>query len=166
MAEQVLFNEYERILSGRGYIWSVSIPLLKKYFVLGSGADTFVIAFPQQDYLRLWRNGFSEQIMSKPHSLYLQVGVQDGVIALLGMVAFFVMYLAQSVWLYISSKFENFYEQAGVAVMLAVLGFAVMGISNDSSVTVSPIFWAIAGLGVYLNSQSAKLRKERKSATE
>lgn len=166
MADQVLFNEYERILSGRGYIWSVSIPLLKKYFVLGSGADTFVTAFPQQDYLRLWRNGFSEQIMSKPHSLYLQVGVQDGVIALLGMVAFFVLYLLQSVRLYINTKFESFYEQAGVAVMLAVLGFAVMGISNDSSMTVSPIFWAIAGLGVYLNSQSARLRKERKSVTE
>lgn len=166
MAEQVLFGDYERILSGRGYIWSVSIPLLKKHFVLGSGADTFVITFPQQDYLRLWRNGFSEQIMSKPHSLYLQVGVQNGVIALLGMMAFFVMYLLQSVHLYINSRFESFYEQAGVAVMLAVLGFAVMGISNDSSVTVSPIFWAIAGLGVYLNSQSARLRKERESATE
>lgn len=166
MAEQVLFNDYERILSGRGYIWSVSIPLLKKHFILGSGADTFVMAFPQQDYLRLWRNGFSLQIMSKPHSLYLQVGVQDGVIALLGMLSFFVMYLLQSVRLYINSKFESFYERTGVAVMLAVLGFAVMGISNDSSMTVSPIFWAIAGLGVYLNSQSAKLRKERKSATE
>ncbi len=166
MAEQVLFSDYERVLSGRGYIWSVTIPLLKKYFVLGSGADTFVTAFPQQDYLRLWRNGFSEQIMSKPHSLYLQVGVQDGVVALLGMVAFFVIYLLQSVKLYINSKFESFYEQAGVAVMLAVLGFAVMGISNDSSMTVSPIFWAIAGLGVYLNSQSAKLIKTRKSATE
>ena len=166
MAEQVLFNDYERVLSGRGYIWSVTIPLLKKYFVLGSGADTFVTAFPQQDYLRLWRNGFSEQIMSKPHSLYLQVGVQDGVIALLGMMGFFVIYLLQSVRLYIASKFESFYEQAGVAVMLAVLGFAVMGISNDSSMTVSPIFWAIAGLGVYLNSQSARIIKERKSATE
>lgn len=166
MTEQVLFGDYERILSGRGYIWSVTIPLLKQYFVLGSGADTFVTAFPQQDYMRLWRNGFSEQIMSKPHSLYLQVGVQDGVIALLGMIAFFVMYLLQSARLYITSKFESFYEQAGVAVMLAVLGFAVMGISNDSSMTVSPIFWAIAGLGVYLNSQSAKLINARKSATE
>ena len=166
MADQVLFNEYERILSGRGYIWSVSIPLLKKYFVLGSGADTFMMAFPQQDYMRLWQFGFADKIMSKPHSLYPQVGVQDGVIALLGMVAFFVMYLAQSVWLYISSKFESFYEQAGVAAMLAVLGFAVMGISNDSCMAVSPIFWAIAGLGVYLNSQSAKLKKERKTATE
>ncbi len=166
MAEQVLFKGYERLFSGRGYIWSVSIPLLKKYFVLGSGADTFMMAFPQQDYMRLWQFGFADKIMSKPHSLYLQVGVQDGVIALLGMVAFFVMYLAQSVWLYISSKFESFYEQAGVAAMLAVLGFAVMGISNDSCMAVSPIFWAIAGLGVYLNSQSAKLKKERKTATE
>ena len=166
MAEQVLFNDYERILSGRGYIWSVSIPLLKKHFVLGSGADTFVMAFPQQDYLRLWRNGFSAQIMSKPHSLYLQVGVQDGVIALLGMLAFFVMYLLQGVKLYINSKFESFYEQAGVAVMLAVLGFAVMGISNDSSVTVSQIFWAIAGLGVWLNRQAGKEQKSRKSASE
>jgi len=166
MAEQVLFNDYERILSGRGYIWSVSIPLLKKYFVLGSGADSFVTAFPQQDYLRLWRNGFAEQVMSKPHSLYLQVGVQDGVIALLGMLVFFGIYLIQSVRLYINTKFESFYEQAGVAVMLGVLGFVVMGISNDSSTTVSPLFWAIAGLGVYLNSQSAKVIKTRKSATE
>jgi len=166
MAEQVIFGDYERVLSGRGYIWSVTIPLLKKYFVLGSGADTFVTAFPQQDYLRLWRNGFSTQIMSKPHSLYLQVGVQNGVIAMLGMITFFVMYLLQSVRLYIASKFESFYEQAGAAVLLAVFGFAVMGISNDSSMTVSPIFWAIAGLGVYLNSQSAKLIKARKSATE
>ena len=162
----MIFSDYERAFSGRGYIWSVSIPLLKKHFFLGSGADTFVMTYPQQDYLRLWRNGFSEQVMSKPHSLYLQVGVQNGVIALIGMVAFFVMYLLNSVRLYINTRFENFYEQAGVAVMLAVLGFAVMGISNDSSVTVSPVFWAIAGLGVYLNHKSSELKKTRKIAAE
>ena len=166
MAEQMIFNDYERAFSGRGYIWSVSIPLLKEHFFLGSGADTFVMTYPQQDYLRLWRNGFSEQVMSKPHSLYLQVGVQNGVIALIGMLAFFIMYLLNSVRLYINSRFESYYEQAGVAVLLAVLGFAVMGISNDSSVTVSPIFWAIAGLGVYLNHKCSELKKARKNATE
>ena len=166
MADQVVFNDYERILSGRGYIWSVTLPLLKKYIVIGSGADTFVTAFPQQDYLRLWRNGFSEQIMSKPHSLYLQVAVQDGVIAMLGMLAFFVMYLLQSVRLYINSRFESMYERVGVAVMLAVLGFAVMGISNDSNIAVSVVFWAVAGLGVFCNSQVAKSRKTQNTATE
>ena len=77
-----------------------------------------------------------------------------------------MMYLGYSVRLYLASRFESFYERAGVAVMLAVLGFAVMGISNDSSITVSPIFWAVAGLGVYLNSKSAEILKLRKSAAE
>lgn len=166
MAEQVVFQDYERILSGRGYIWSVSIPLLKKHIILGSGADNFLMAFPHQDYLRLWRIGTAEKLMSKPHSLYLQVGVQDGVIALVGLLAFFGIYLVQSVKLYLNSKFESFHEQVGVAVMLAVIGFAVMGISNDSSVTVSPIFWAIAGVGVYVNGCLANNKKTRKSATE
>ena len=163
-AEQVLFSDYEGLFSSRGYIWSVTIPLLKEHIFLGSGADTFVISFPQQDYVRLWRRGFAEQLMSKPHCLYLQVGVQDGVIAMLGLIAFFAIYLINSLKLYINTNFNTYYEQVGVAVMLSVIGFAIMGISNDSSVTVSPIFWAIAGLGVYLNHKTSELKKAEKSA--
>lgn len=159
-AEQALFSNYERIFSTRGYIWSVTIPLLKDHILLGSGADTFTMTFPQQDYMRLWRNGFSEQIMTKPHSLYLQVGVQNGVVALLALLAFFGIYLVDCVRLYINIDFKNYYEQIGIAVMLSVIGFAITGISNDSSVTVSPIFWAIAGLGVYVNAQVKKSRKK------
>ena len=165
-AEQVIFNDYEGLFSSRGYIWSVTIPLLKEHIFLGSGADTFAISFPQQDYVRLWRRGFAEQLMSKPHSLYLQVGVQDGVIALLGLLAFFAIYLINSLKLYINTDFSTYYDQVGVAVMLSVIGFAVMGISNDSSITVSPIFWAVAGLGVYLNHKSSELKKSRKNGVQ
>lgn len=161
-AEQVIFGNYERLFSGRGYIWSVTIPLLKEHIFLGSGADTFAATFPQQDYVRLWRNGFSEQVMSKPHSLYLQIGVQNGVIALLGIIAFFAIYLFDCFRLYIKADFKSFYEQVGVAIMLSVVGFAITGISNDSSVTVSPIFWAIAGLGIYINAQVKKARETAK----
>ena len=56
--------------------------------------------------------------------------------------------------------FKNYYEQIGIAVMLSVIGFTITGISNDSSVTVSPIFWAITGLGVYVNAQVKKSRKK------
>lgn len=158
-ADQELFNNYERVFSGRGYIWSVTIPLLKDHLLLGSGADTFATTFPQQDYVRLLRNGFSEQVMSKPHSLYLQIGIQNGVLAMLGVLAFFAIYLFDSLRLYINAKFNTYYEQLGVAAMLATIGFSVMGLSNDSSVTVSPIFWAIAGLGVYVNAQVKIARK-------
>jgi len=162
-AEQAVFHDYERVFSGRGYIWSVTLPLLKEHILLGSGADTFAMTFPQQDYVRLWRNGFSEQVMSKPHSLYLQVGVQNGVLALLGLIAFFIIYLIDCLRLYINTNFKSYYEQLGVAIMFAVIGFVIMGISNDSSVTVSPIFWAITGIGVYVNAQ---VRKARQTTSE
>ena len=156
MAEQVVFNDYEKMLSGRGYIWSVTLPLLKEHIILGSGADTFITEFPQQDYLRLYRNEYAVHLVSKPHSLYLQVAIQDGFIAMLGMVVFFVIYLAWSVRLYIKSGFENYFEQTGIAIMLAVLGFVVMGLSNDSCIAVSPIFWAILGMGVWINDKVKK----------
>ncbi|MBR3642305.1 MAG: O-antigen ligase family protein, partial [Parasporobacterium sp.] len=36
--------------SGRGYIWDTTFPVLKKHFLIGSGADTFMMEFPQNDY--------------------------------------------------------------------------------------------------------------------
>lgn len=161
MAEQVLFNDYETIFSGRGYIWSVTIPLLKNKIILGSGADTFMIEFPHQDYLRLWRNGYNTLVMSKPHCLYLQVGVQTGVISLIALLTFFIMYGISSIRLFINSRFETFYEQVGVAVFLSVIGFAVTGITNDSCVAVSPIFWAIAGMGVFVNAKCKEMKKNK-----
>ena len=122
--------------------------------------------FPQQDYYRLWRYGFSKSVMTKPHSLYLQVGVQDGVIALMALIAFFLWYLVDCVRLYISTRFKTYNEQIGVASMLAVIGYAVTGISNDSSVTVSPIFWAVVGLGVWVNARVRKQRSEAERQVE
>jgi len=70
-ADSMIFTGYEKYASGRGYIWSRSIPLLKDYIFLGSGADTFAIAFPQQDYVNLSNYGFEGQILTKPHNITL-----------------------------------------------------------------------------------------------
>jgi O-antigen ligase len=45
------FNGRETLGSGRGYIWSRTIPLLKETVFLGHGPDTFAIYFPQYDYI-------------------------------------------------------------------------------------------------------------------
>ena len=82
-ADSAIFNGYEVLASGRGYIWSRSIPLLKDNVLLGSGADTFVTVYPQRDYLWSINAGFSGEILTRPHSLYLQDTVfQSGVLAL------------------------------------------------------------------------------------
>lgn len=153
----VLFNGYERYASNRGYIWSRTIPLLKKYLILGSGADTYVMAFPQQDYVNLYNFGYAEQILTKPHNLYLQIGVQTGVLSLIAYLVFYGMYFISSLKLYIKSKFNSYYSQVGVAILISTFSYMIVSIANDSLIAIAPIFWAFMGLGIVLN----KLEKNR-----
>lgn len=150
-AGSVLFTGYEEYASGRGYIWSRTIPLLKKYFLLGSGADTFVLAFPQQDYVNLYNYGFGQQILTKPHNLYLQIGVQTGVISLIAFLVFYILYFIQSVKLYWKCAYINGIKVYGSAIFIGTISYMIMGIANDSSITVAPIFWMLMGIGISIN---------------
>ncbi len=150
-AKSSLFTGYENLASGRGYIWSRTIPLLKHYIFIGAGANYYTFAFPQQDYLGLVNAGFDNQLLTKPHSLFLQIGVQSGTLALIAFLIFFITYIIWCIKLYWNSTFQDIYTRTGIAVFLAVLGFLISGISNDSSIAVSPIFWVLIGIGIAIN---------------
>ncbi|WP_175562007.1 O-antigen ligase family protein [Anaerocolumna xylanovorans] len=150
-ADSSIFTGYETLATGRGYIWSRSIPLLKNNIILGGGADSFVFEFPQNDYLNYYYSGFEGEILTKPHSLYLQVGIQTGLLSLVAMLTFFIMYFISSIRLYIKCKFDSYWEKTGAAYFLGVVSYMFTGITNDSSVTVAPVFWTIIGIGVVIN---------------
>ena len=150
-APHALFSGYEKYASGRGYIWSRTLPLLKDNLILGSGADTFMLEFPQQDYVDLYNYGYSGQLMTKPHNLYLQIGVQTGTLSLIAFLVFYAMYFISSVKLYLKSRFKSYYSQVGVAILVATVSYMVLGFANDSSITVAPVFWALIGLGISVN---------------
>lgn len=150
-APSALFTGYERYASGRGYLWSRSIPLLKEHIVLGSGADTFLLKFPLQDYVNRHNYGFYDQIISKPHNIYLQTGVQTGLISLLAYLAFYGIYFVMSFKLYIKGRYKSIYSQIGIAIFLSTFSYMVVGIANDSILAVAPIFWAMMGLGIAAN---------------
>lgn len=149
-APSAVFTNYDSYASGRGYIWSRTIPLLKKYPILGSGPDTYVMAFPQQDYVNLFYNS-GENLLTKPHNLYLQMAVQTGVLSVLAFLVFYAMYFISSIRLYIRGNFNSYYAQVGLAIFLGTFGYMVMGLANDSSLTVAPVFWVFIGLGLALN---------------
>jgi hypothetical protein len=150
-ARSSIFTGYESYASHRGYIWSRTVPLLFHNFIIGSGADTFCIEFPQQDYVNLHNNGFSAQILTKPHNLYLQFGVQFGVIALAAYLLFYGLYVFSSVKLYISGNFKNFYSQIGASIFVGSIAYSITSISNDSNISVSPVYWVMLGIGVTIN---------------
>lgn len=150
-APHAVFSGYEKYASGRGYIWSRTLPLLKNRIILGSGADTFMIVFPQEDHVGLYNFGYGDQLLTKPHNLYLQVGVQTGVLSLVAFLVFYAMYFISSVKLYIKGKFKSYYAQVGVAILVASISYMLLGLANDSSLTVAPIFWTLIGLGITVN---------------
>lgn len=150
-APSSLFTGYEGFATERGYLWSRTIPLLKDYIVLGSGPDTFAMAFPQNDYMNLRLNKFEGGILTKPHNMYLQIGVQTGVLSLIAFLIFYLMYFISSLSLYITGIFNSYYAQVGFGIFISTFAYMITGLANDSSIATAPIFWAFMGIGITLN---------------
>lgn len=147
------FKGRENFGSGRGYIWSRTLPLLKKTLLIGFGPDTFIAHFPNYDHLgklRFWGSGLN-LLIEKPHCLYLQIAVNIGVIALLAILVFWGGYLLQSARLYFFVELNGFLIVSGAAIFVSVISYLVNGIFNDSMVGTSPVFWGLLGMGLAIN---------------
>lgn len=158
------FKGKELLASGRGYIWARSLPMLKDNIILGSGPDTFLYRFPQNDFIgKYYTYGNTKTIVDKPHNLYLLIALNNGVIALLAFLAIMLIYIIDSIKLYALKKNYNSTQQLGAATSLGVIGYLFAGFFNDSIISVAPVFWIILGVGVALNyinrTQPVKKRK-------
>ena len=147
----------ERFLNGRGYIWNHVIPIIGKHPLLGSGPDTFLLAFPQNDYLAKARLGgeFFQTMTTNAHSLYLQMAVQTGIPSVLCMLLFVGIYWIRSWRLYAGKRLTDREEQMGKALFLAVTGYLIAGLTWASSVCTTPFFWMFLGMGIALNERIA-----------
>lgn len=147
------FEGKELLGSSRGYIWSRSIPLLKHTLFVGYGPDTFAIYFPQNDFMGKFYAYYGDmwQIIDKPHDLYLQVGLNTGIISLLALLSLFIAYFIRSAKLYIKNDYDDFVSRAGVGIFVAVCGYLGAAFFNDSVVSVAPVFWVLLGLGISIN---------------
>lgn len=155
-APSAVFTGHERFASNRGYIWSRTFPILSNYIILGSGADTFGIVFPQYDYVNSRNYGFEGTLITKPHSLYLQTAVQTGFISLLALLVFYYWYFIQSIKLYFNNSYNTPTSVYGMAIFISSISFMISAISNDSSITVSPVFWCCIGTGLAANTMIQK----------
>ena len=142
------------LFTGRGYIWSRTIPKLKNYIIKGSGPDTYTLVFPQDDYIGLENNGYKGSIVTKPHNLFLQIGIQTGVISLIAFLALYILYFIETIRFCIKGQFDTYAAQISVGIFLATIGYMIGGITNDSTITVAPIFWILLGIGFAMNKKA------------
>jgi len=141
--ESVGFEGHLSAGSGRGYIWSRTIPLLKKHVLIGSGADTFLLEFPQNDYAGKYSaEYFLNTVIDKPHNMYFQMIVCTGGISCIAFLVIIGMLLKKV----IKGKCSPYI----IAIAAGVFGFAVAGLFNDTTVCTMPMFVGFLGMGIAL----------------
>jgi hypothetical protein len=138
--------------SGRGYIWSRTLPMLRDTLLLGRGADTYCIYFPHEDYVGKHNTGWNiNMIVDKPHNMYLGAAVGTGVISVIALLTLFLLYIVQSFRIYLRSRYDDFLQVAGAGIFFGVTGFLVSAFVDDSSVSVMPLFYGLLGVGTAIN---------------
>lgn len=132
--------------SSRWFIWRNSLQLVKDYFWIGSGPDTFKYVFPATPEEREQYLGNRFMIVDKAHNEYLQLAITLGVPALilyLSLVVFVVRKTFQAIR--IASEYEKIILYG---LLSAILGYLVQAFFNISVVSVAPFLWVILGIAL------------------
>ncbi|KRQ85872.1 O-Antigen ligase [Caloramator mitchellensis] len=150
--EKIGFEGKEYLGSNRGYIWSRTLPLIKKKPLFGYGPDTFILSYPQHDVVGKLNFYYDPLIvLDKPHNIFIQTAVNTGLVSLIALLLIFALYILQSLKIYYNPTFEGINEIYGVSIFLGIVGYIITGFFNDSIVSVAPVFWVLLGVGFAVN---------------
>lgn len=149
--ETLGFDHHYDLATNRGYIWSRTLPLLKKTLLFGVGPDNFVYAFPNDDYVGKVNCGFDGQIVTKPHNMYLQIWVQDGLPACLALLALYLIFAVRTFRRCFVKGKLTWLQKTNIALFCGTSGYMAAGLANDSSICVAPVFWVLLGIGLAVN---------------
>lgn len=153
-------DKYYSIVTGRGYFWVNSIPILKNTILIGHGAGTFELYFKQYDFVGLLNSqGTTDLIIDKPHSFYLQNATQTGILSMLCIIGLFILVIANSVKALLIYKKESKYSlhlTTLLGLLIGNLSYIIFLTTNDSSLGVSPVFWILLGINacIAVNKES------------
>jgi len=148
--------------SARLYIWSRSLPLIKKTGLFGYGPDTYPIIYPQNDYFgKFIAYGTPYMFISKPHNMYLQMAMNTGLISLVGFLMVVIPYLIQSLNIHRRGDTGDERTIIALGVFIGTFSYLFAGLFNDSAVSIAPNFWMMLGLGIALNTYIIKDNKEK-----
>lgn len=144
-------TKYGRAFSGRFFIWSYTLPLLKDNIILGTGPDTFILNFPNDDYVAMDNYGYGDEVMTKPHNMYLQIAVQTGVLSLICFLVFYFWYFISSIRLFRKADRSQYTVMLGIGILCGTFGYMIVGLINDSMIVTAPLFWCLTGTGIAIN---------------
>ncbi len=163
-AKKALPEKYWAFASGRGYIWAKAIPILKDTILLGSGPDTFYMVYPWNDYVAQSRVMAKEIIFNRAHSMYLQMGIQTGILSLIAFLASAGMYIVSSFRLYWKKQEPSYLSLLGTGMVAGICGYLITGLVNDSIIGVAQHYWLFLGIGMAVNQMEKEQKRKQEEA--
>lgn len=146
-----VLSKFYSVATGRGYTWINTLPILKKCLIIGKGSGNFPFYFKQNDLVGLLNiHGTYRLIVDKPHNWYLQIAVTCGIPAMTAVLILFAYFAVSGFRGFFRTSAERLTAEKDT-LFLAFLftglcGFMVMGLTNDSCITVNPLFWFSFGI--------------------
>jgi len=130
------------IFSGRGYIWSTFIPLLKLKPIYGHGFDTYLMLYPQNDFVG--KHNFLlarsvDTLIDKPHSTYVSVLLSTGLIGALLMISFILLIIDLTI-----RKLNNRVINNEFSMLIIII--IVAAVFNDSIIPITMLMFIFSGL--------------------
>lgn len=139
------YEKYYHIATGRGYTWIQSIPEIGKNILFGCGAGNFMYNFRQNEVAGLLNtHGSSQFVVDKPHNMYLEMAIEQGMLWTIIFVGMFALLVIKALRAIKHNSLEN--NVVMISFLLSVFAFLITGMVNDSIVTINPIFWIIYGV--------------------
>lgn len=117
----------EEIGNGRLAVWGKSLPLVKKYWLVGCGLDNFKNVYPN----------FGRIKYDKAHNVYLQISITNGIPALISFLTLLFIAFIKGI------KCKNNFL---TPIYMAFIGYSIQAFLNISVIDVAPYYYIILGL--------------------
>jgi len=148
------FTNRENWGSNRGYIWSRTFPLMPSHAIIGSGPDTYVMVFPQNDILakaRFIENPYTP--VDKAHNIFLQTWITTGGISALALMFLFGHYIFTTFMALVRSRIKegSFLFGLQYGLLVGIGAFCISIMATDSTIGSSGVFYVLFGLGYGVN---------------
>jgi hypothetical protein len=139
---------WEYLGSGRIYIWTRILPLLKKYILVGSGPDTFAEVYPQNDYAgKLVYAETPARIIERAHNDYLMKWVQTGLLSVAALLVFYFLLMKKGFAFFGDGAWTcSAKNLLALGCLLGCAAYLVCSLFSDSTLYTSPVFYVFAGI--------------------
>lgn len=136
--------------SGRVYIWTETLKLVKERPLTGYGMDTLPFFFPQDDPQIYANIEDYNIIVDKPHNMYIGILYGAGIFAFLTFMGILGLHFYNNATVFIKNKVDN-----GKLIYLAALftgwwAYLMQAMFNDTIIGTAPIFFVLFGVAISL----------------